>query len=299
MLWGLDIGGTKLEGVVLADASPEAVVARLRIDTEAERGYQHIVSRVKLLLKLLIEKAGERPETIGVGHPGTTECGSGQVKNSNTTVLNGRRFIEDLQQELRVPIAAANDANCFTLAETTFGAAQGCSSVFGIIMGTGVGGGICIDGRVLAGRNGIAGEWGHNVLDPTGPECYCGKNGCVETFISGPALETYYSTLSGRSLPLAKIIAESNHDEAAEQTAARLYEYFGKALAMVINILDPDCIIIGGGVSNVPGLYSFGREAAREHVFSEAFETPLLKHSLGDSGGVFGAALLSNRRSRK
>lgn len=293
MYWGLDIGGTKLEGVVLSEPSEHGVLLRERIATEADKGYDHVLERCKLLLDKLISESKSEPTILGVAHPGKYNFEQHILSNSNTTALNGRPFIRDLEEKLGVALNAANDANCFTLAEAKAGGAKDFQTVFGIIVGTGVGGALCVDGKILQGRHGIAGEWGHNILEQQGAKCYCGKRGCVETVISGPALENYYRSIAGGEMALADIAAAAETDDHAATTLRRLYKQFGKALAAVINIFDPDCIIVGGGVSNIDGIYSEGRDAILPYLFNDRFETPLVKHSLGDSAGVIGAALLT------
>ncbi|WP_421167514.1 ROK family protein [Aeromonas dhakensis] len=292
--WGIDLGGTKCECVVLEG---DEVLLRHRIPTERAGGYDHMIGQIAKLVAECADKLGQRPTLIGMGTPGARDPQTGLMKNCNTTELNGRPFKEDLERRLGVPVLIANDANCFALAETHLGAVRqhhpSARVVFGIIMGTGVGSGIVINGRILNGHHGIAGEWGHNVLSPDGPECYCGKRGCVETFISGPALEAWYEAKAKRHLPLAKIAAETAHDHVAKLTIDRLHLLFGQALANVVNILDPDVIVIGGGVGNVQSLYRAGRETILPFLFNPRFATPIIAPTLGDSAGVFGAALLA------
>ncbi|HDX8614040.1 ROK family protein [Aeromonas dhakensis] len=292
--WGIDLGGTKCECVVL---DGDEVLLRHRIPTERAGGYDHMIGQIAKLVAECADKLGQRPPLIGMGTPGARDPQTGLMKNCNTTELNGRPFKEDLERRLGVPVLIANDANCFALAETHLGAVRqyhpDAKVVFGIIMGTGVGSGIVINGRILNGHHGIAGEWGHNVLSPDGPECYCGKRGCVETFISGPALEAWYEAKAKRHLPLAKIAAATAHDHVAKLTIDRLHLLFGQALANVVNILDPDVIVIGGGVGNVQSLYSVGRETILPFLFNPRFATPIIAPALGDSAGVFGAALLA------
>lgn len=292
--WGIDLGGTKCECVVLEG---DEVLLRHRIPTERAGGYDHMIGQIAKLVAECAEKIGQRPTLIGMGTPGARDPQTGLMKNCNTTELNGKPFKEDLERRLGVPVLIANDANCFALAETHLGAVRqhhpDAKVVFGIIMGTGVGSGIVINGRILNGHHGIAGEWGHNVLSPDGPECYCGKRGCVETFISGPALEAWYEAKAKRHLPLAKIAAATAHDHVAKLTIDRLHLLFGQALANVVNILDPDVIVIGGGVGNVQSLYSVGRETILPFLFNPRFATPIIAPALGDSAGVFGAALLA------
>ncbi|HDZ8965214.1 TPA: ROK family protein [Aeromonas dhakensis] len=292
--WGIDLGGTKCECVVLEG---DEVLLRHRIPTERAGGYDHMIGQIAKLVTECADKIGQRPTLIGMGTPGARDPQTGLMKNCNTTELNGKPFKEDLERRLGVPVLIANDANCFALAETHLGAVRqhhpSARVVFGIIMGTGVGSGIVINGRILNGHHGIAGEWGHNVLSPDGPECYCGKRGCVETFISGPALEAWYEAKAKRHLPLAKIAAATAHDHVARLTIDRLHLLFGQALANVVNILDPDVIVIGGGVGNVQSLYSAGRETILPFLFNPRFATPIIAPALGDSAGVFGAALLA------
>lgn len=292
--WGIDLGGTKCECVVL---DGDEVLLRHRIPTERAGGYDHMIGQIAKLVAECADKIGQRPTLIGMGTPGARDPQTGLMKNCNTTELNGKPFKEDLERRLGVPVLIANDANCFALAETHLGTVRqhhpSARVVFGIIMGTGVGSGIVINGRILNGHHGIAGEWGHNVLSPDGPECYCGKRGCVETFISGPALEAWYEAKAKRHLSLAKIAAATAHDHVAKLTIDRLHLLFGQALANVVNILDPDVIVIGGGVGNVQSLYSVGRETILPFLFNPRFATPIIAPALGDSAGVFGAALLA------
>jgi len=291
--WGIDLGGTKIEGVVLL---PDGIrpLARLRVPTESHLGYSHIVDQVGVVIERLESATGlRRPQRIGIGTPGTTDPATGRLKNSNTTVLNGRRFISDLEASHGTMFAAANDANCFALAEAVLGAARGYETVFGVIMGTGVGGGLVVRGKVLNGAMGIAGEWGHNTLDSDGDPCYCGKVGCVETILSGPALERYYHRIGGEPRSLREIAARIDVDEFADATIDRLITGFGTAIANVINIFDPHAIVLGGGVNNLPYVRKFAASAAKPHVFNPAVRTKFLRPKLGDSAGVFGAAMLA------
>ncbi|MBL0466529.1 MULTISPECIES: ROK family protein [Aeromonas] len=292
--WGIDLGGTKCECVVL---DGDEVLLRHRIPTERAGGYDHMIGQISRLVAECAEKIGQRPAVIGMGTPGARDPQTCLMKNCNTTELNGKPFKEDLERRLGVPVLIANDANCFALAETHLGAVRqhhpDAKVVFGIIMGTGVGSGIVINGRILNGHHGIAGEWGHNVLSPDGPECYCGKHGCVETLISGPALEAWYEAKAKRRLSLAQIAAATAHDHIAKLTIDRLHLLFGQALANVVNILDPDVIVIGGGVGNVQSLYSVGRQTILPFLFNPRFSAPIIAPALGDSAGVFGAALLA------
>lgn len=299
-LWGIDLGGTKIEGVILDAANHEKIAHRVRIPTEAAQGYHHVMERIAHLIGRLETESGIlRPRVIGIGTPGVAAPSTGLLRNSNTACLNGQPLRSDLERRLGVRVVMANDANCFTLAEALIGSARGYRTVFGIIMGTGVGGGIVTDGRILPGRHGICGEWGHNPLPGEDMPCYCGGRGCVENVISGPALEGYFHQLTGRSesLPVIARLYRSGDPEAGK-TLERLRGKFGQALAAVVNILDPDAIVIGGGVGNIPLLYGEEtRDAVLQHLFNDRFDTPILSPLLGDSAGVFGAAMLSDRES--
>lgn len=298
--WGIDLGGTKTEGVILQWHSGDVeVVSRLRIPTQRERGYKYILSRIEKVVNMLIQDSGLMPEYIGFGTPGALDPYTQRMKNCNTTVLNGKPLQADLEKSLNVSVRIANDANCLAVAETKMGIVKeqipDAKVVFGLILGTGVGGGLVVNDEVIYGRHGIAGEWGHNFLDESGGGCYCGREGCVETIISGPALERYYFNCSGNHLKLAEIIqrARTGQDSAAGETLERLTHFFGKGIANVINIIDPDAIVIGGGLGNIDELYGEEvRNTIKAHLFNPRLNTALLRPKLGDSAGVFGAALL-------
>ena len=298
VLWGIDLGGTKIEGIILESLDKPTPLIRTRVDTEASKGYDHILGQIAKLIKEMEQKSGLSPRTIGIGTPGVLDPTLLTMKNSNTTALNGKPLQKDLQALLQLPVVLANDANCFALAEAHWGVAKeeapGARMVFGIIMGSGVGGGIVIDGKIWNGHHGIGGEWGHSFLDESGGPCYCGKVGCVETVISGPALERYYAGLTGSPLKLKEIAARhrANSDPAATQTIERLCHFFGKGVSAITNMLDPDVIVVGGGVGNMDELYTLGLEALKVFIFNNRVEVPLLKPRLGDSAGVFGAAAL-------
>lgn len=298
LLWGIDLGGTKIEAVVLESREQPNVLKRMRVPTEAHLGYKHILQQIIKIVEVMIAEIGIRPQQIGLGTPGTLDPIMGVMKNCNSTVLNDKKLPQDLERILRIPIKIANDANCFAIAEATMGIVPevfpSANVVFGVIMGTGVGGGLVVDGKVLSGRQGIAGEWGHNFLDKSGGACYCGKVGCVERVISGPALEQYYQKISSEYLPLATIVERhiTGQDDYATQTIERLLESFGKAISTVINIVDPEVIVLGGGLSKINLLYTDGVKAVEKYVFNPRLDTRFLAPKLGDSAGVFGAALL-------
>jgi fructokinase len=287
---GIDLGGTKIEGVVL-DPSGE-VRLKKRIDTEREGGYEHIVSRVQGLYRELAAAAGG-PASFGIGTPGAVSARTGTMKNSNTTCLNGRPLHQDLERAVGRPLRIENDANCFALAEGTLGAGKGLRMVFGVIMGTGCGGGLMIDGHVWTGPQSIGGEWGHMSIDPKGPACYCGSRGCVETFISGGGLESLYMTETGSRKSAVEIVdAYRAGEPAARARMEDFFDRFGRSVANLISVLDPDMVVLGGGLSSVPELYTTGRDAVRKYVFSDSLETPIMRNRLGDSAGVLGAALV-------
>ncbi len=290
-LIGIDLGGTKIEGVVLGpDRQP---LTRVRVPTEREGGYDHIVARVAELVGRL-RPAALGCTAIGIGTPGSISARDGTMKNSNTTCLNGRPLPRDLEARIGLPVRLENDANCFALAEALGGSGRGHRVVFGVILGTGVGGGIVLDGAVHAGAQHIAGEWGHHALDPTGPACYCGQRGCVETVLAGPALEAAYRAAGGAAADAATIAGRAETGEAtAGAVLAHWLDRFGRALANVISILDPDVVVLGGGLSNVAALYGAGRAAVARYVFNDELRTPIVRHALGDSAGVIGAALLT------
>ena len=288
---GIDLGGTKIEGAVLDEGL--RAVHRVRVATERERGYDHIVGRVAAVVAALRPHAPEA-RVVGIGTPGSLSARDHRLKNSNTTCLNGRPLLADLEQRVGMPVQLENDANCFALAEARGGAGQGCGLVFGVILGTGVGGGLVIDGRVWAGPQHIAGEWGHHAIDPAGPACYCGQRGCVETLLSGPALEAAYRAAGGAPASAAEIAARAAAGEAtAAAVMGRYLDCFGRALANVIDILDPDVVVLGGGLSNLDVLYTQGRDAVARYVFNDELTTPIIPNRLGDSAGVIGAALLT------
>ena len=269
----------------------------MRIPTEGDKGYDHVLNQIKSLIDQMSAKTGLQPSYIGMGTPGVLDPDLDTMKNCNSTSLNGKYLKKDLQNLLGVEMRMANDANCFAAAETNLGIVKdelpNAKLVFGVIMGTGVGGGVVVNGKALYGRHGIAGEWGHNFLDASGGKCYCGKIGCVETVISGPGTQRYYASLTGEKKRMQAIVAAAKDgEEAAVKTMDRLMKYFGKGIAAVINILDPDAIVLGGGLGNIDALYTEGVKEVEKHLFNHILRTKFLKPKLGDSAGVFGAALL-------
>lgn len=291
---GVDFGGTKIEGIVASGPRAAPVVAeRRRIPTEADGGYAHVLARTAAFVEELARTAGA-DAPVGIGMPGSVTR-RGLVKNSNTVCLNGTPFRADLERRLGRRLAFANDANCFAMAEATLGAAAGRGLVFGAIMGTGVGGGIAIGGVAREGPQSICGEWGHTVLFPdSARRCYCGRRGCVETYLAGPWIERHYRELGGApGVRLEEIVARRAAGEAAAARCVETWlDAYGRAMANLINVLDPDAVVLGGGVSNAEPLYGEGRDRVAAYLFSDELTTPIDKHSLGDSAGVFGAALL-------
>lgn len=295
-IWGIDLGGTKIEGIILSSLQDTRPILRHRIATEGEKGYEHVLDRIKEVVEVLKKSSGLMPEKIGICTPGVLDPVTRTMKNCNSTSLNGNPMLDDLQEKLLIPVVMANDANCFALAETHLGVIKEqvpeAKTVFGIIMGTGVGGGIVMDGKIWNGKHAIGGEWGHNFLDETGGPCYCGKTGCVETVLAGPSLERYYEQQTGQKKTLIDLYQQQTTDSQAAATLERLYEQFGRALSVVTNILDPDAIVIGGGVGNIEELYTKGRDRLAKYIFNTRVDVPILKPILGDSAGVFGAAAL-------
>ncbi len=296
LLWGIDLGGTKIEGAILDPGNPGAAVHRLRKETGAAQGYDFVLSQIVAVVRELEKVSGTPcPAVLGLGTPGAVQPSLGTLKNSNTICLNDRPLGQDLSGILSREIRMANDANCFALAEATLGAAVGEPVVMGLILGTGVGGGIVVHGKILNGLHGIAGEWGHNPLAGENHPCYCGRKGCVETVFAGPSLERFYRESGGEPVRLPEIVKRAAAGERiAVATLERLQNKFGEAIAAVINILDPDAIVIGGGVGNIDLLYSEEtRHVIGRFLFNPSLATRILRPRLGDSAGVFGAAMLT------
>ena len=280
---GIDLGGTKIEGILLDEKYN--VIQRKRIQTSQENGYDSIVKSITSLIGELRTKT-DRDTSIGICTPGFTDNNSGLIKNSNTKCLQEMPLKNDIENVLGHEILMENDANCFALAESLLGSAKNQDVVFGVIMG------IVINGNIHKGSTNIAGEWGHHTLRPDGNECFCGKQGCVETYISGPALEKRWLELTGKEEQLQSIVQDLS-DEKAKQWKKEFLENFGIGIANVIDILDPDIIVLGGGVSNISFLYDEGKKMVCDKILGNFTKTPILKNSLGDSAGVFGACLLN------
>jgi len=297
LLVGIDLGGTKIEGVVIDAARPEMPLQRLRVPTDRDKGYDHILDRICGLIAVLSTHCSEAGNcAVGIGTPGTWDPLTQTLRGSNTQCLNGRPLRSDLARKLGRSVSIENDANCFAMAEATLGAARGYETVFGIIVGTGCGGALVANGRLLRGRHGIAGEWGQLVVEPGGDLSPHGTRGTLETYIAGPSLEDYYRRESGNRRSLMEIAARVLEDDAARLTMERLASYFTRGLAAIIDIFDPHAIVIGGGVGNCDLLYSEPlRRRLSAAIFAPSFEAAILRPTLGDSAGVFGAALLTRR----
>ena len=292
--FGVDLGGTKIEAAALEGGQ---VRARRRMPTPRQ-DYAATLSAVAELVQALEAETGDHG-TVGVGMPGALSPSTGLVKNANSVWLNGRPLKQDLERALPRPLRFANDANCFALSEAVDGAGAGARLVFGVIVGTGTGGGLVLDRRVWTGRHAIAGEWGHNPLprpameELPGPPCYCGRTGCIETWLSGPGLSRDHARVSGERAQPAEIVARAEKGEAAAQASLGRYEdRMARALASVINVVDPDVIVLGGGMSNAARLYENVPRLLARYVFSDRVDTPLRPPVHGDSSGVRGAAWL-------
>ena len=291
---GIDLGGTKIEAIAI-----EGTTELLRRRMSVPRGdYEATVTAVRDLVTAIECELGATG-TVGIGIPGAISAVTGLVKNANSTWLIGRPLDRDLERALGRQVRVMNDANCFALSEATDGAAQGAHTVFGAILGTGTGGGVVVNRRVLEGRHRISGEWGHNPLpwpqdgERPGPLCYCGRTGCIETFLSGPGLSATYTAIAGRRAEAAAIASLADSGDAAANQALDVYEtQLARALASIINVLDPDIIVLGGGVSNIARLYTRVPSLLRPFVFSDSADTPIVAARHGDSSGVRGAAWL-------
>lgn len=298
--FGIDLGGTKIEILALDESGAERY--RQRVPTP-NGGYRQTLAAIVALINAAESALGERG-TVGIATPGAVSRApapnAGRIKNANSTCLNGEALVDDLKAALGRDIRIENDANCFTLSEATDGAAAGATSVFGVILGTGTGGGICINGHIVTGANAIGGEWGHNPLPwPTANElpgnlCYCGRRGCIETWLSGPALAKHFNDDTGRPLSAPEIVANASHDTACEAALAAFEDRLARSLATIINVIDPDVIVLGGGLSNVPRWYASVPKIWTKYILSDHVATRLVPPKFGDASGVRGAAWLWN-----
>ena len=298
--FGIDLGGTKIEILALDESGLE----RYRTRVATPRGsYAETLAAIITLVNVAEAALGETG-TVGVATPGAIARvpapNAGKIKNANSTCLNGQPLVDDLQSALRREVRIENDANCFTLSEATDGAAVGKHTVFGVIIGTGTGGGICIDGHIVRGANAIAGEWGHNPLpwpqahELPGHACYCGRHGCIETWLSGTGLAKHYAEDTGQSFSAPEIVARAPNDAACEAALLAYEDRLARSLATIINVIDPDIIVLGGGLSNVPRWYSSVPKIWKKYILSDYVATRLVPPKFGDSSGVRGAAWLWN-----
>jgi fructokinase len=298
--FGIDLGGTKIEILALDESGEERY--RERVATPRS-SYVETLDSIVTLVKNAETKLGESG-TVGIATPGAISRApaknAGRIKNANSTCLNGQPLVGDLQAALVREVRIENDANCFALSEAVDGAGRGAAIVFGAILGTGTGGGICIDGRIVTGANAVAGEWGHNPLpwpqvnELPGHTCYCGRRGCIETWLSGPGLAKHFAEDTGRSLGAPELVANAPHDAACEAALLAYEDRLARSLATIINVIDPDVIVLGGGLSNVPRWYASVPRIWTKYVFSDYVETRLLPPAFGDASGARGAAWLWN-----
>jgi fructokinase len=295
---GIDLGGTKTEIIALG---PQGETLLRRREPTPAQDYAATVELIEFLVHEAEAQLGSKA-SVGVGTPGSISPATGLIRNSNSTCLNGRPLKRDLEGALAREILLANDADCFALSEAVDGAATGARIVFGVILGTGVGGGIVIDRQLLPGANAVMGEWGHNPLpwpvdhERPGPSCYCGKRGCIETFLSGPGLALDHDRASGQRLQPEAIVSRSLGGEpAASATMRRYEERLTRSLATIINVLDPEVIVLGGGISNIETLYERVPPLLSRWIFSDIVRTRLVRNAHGDSSGVRGAAMLWQR----
>ncbi len=294
-IYGIDLGGTKIEMIVLDRTDTSKEIFRKRISTNQEEGYDSILKRIGSLIDEVSSEVGQVPTRIGIGTPGIIDTVTGLLRGSNTQCLNKKPLKNDLEELTKFNFVMDNDANCFALAEATMGAGRDANTVFGVILGTGVGAGIVINKQVLKGKQGIAGEWGHNIVEHNGTACYCGKSGCVEATISGPALANFYYSLDQKEkISFNQVYQRAlDNDTSAKKTVDRLLNYFGQGIAVIVNILDPDVIVIGGGLSKVQELYHQGANQAKSFIFNPNPQISIVENQLGDSAGVIGAAMLT------
>ncbi|MGE0084768.1 MAG: ROK family protein [Desulfococcaceae bacterium] len=294
---GVDLGGTKTEVILLHPDQRELYRKRIATPRGSDREYESICHTVYHLIRDAVKMIPEPGEyTIGIGIPGALEPDTGLVMNANTTSLMGKPFRSDMENMLGRRVEMENDANCFTLAESLSGGGKNYRTVFGVIMGTGCGGGLCIDGQIHRGRHGIAGEWGHFSVDPHGNRCYCGNRGCVETKISGSGVEYAFWEKFDERLSMKEIVEGFRKGEhRCGEIFRQFLDDFGRCLGGLISILDPDAVVMGGGLSNIEELYTLGMERVKRYAFHPHLRTPIFRNELGDSAGVYGAAWIGKK----
>ena len=287
---GIDLGGTKIESVVL-DLNSK-ILFRQRVLTESKKGSDHVLNQIQNIYLQALNSIQGKEHTLGIGTPGSLSSSTGLLRNSTIACQNGLPLHDLIETKLNHSCAIENDANCFALAESHLGAGENYSLVFGVIMGTGCGGGFIHNGELRTGPQRLAGEWGHSVINPNGPECFCGKNGCVSTYISGTGLEEMIYKNLKIKISAEKFLSQPTYNNGERNILYKFYEYYGLSLANIINTIDPDVIILGGGLSNHKDLYTKGLDIVYENIFCEEPNTPILKNVLGDSAGVIGAAII-------
>ena len=300
-IWGIDLGPARIEGLILADKEDKSPLRKMSIPTEAHMGYRHVLEQISRIVEVLTAETGLKPGIIGVSTSGVLDPDSQTIKNSETECLNGHHLKRDLEIFLGVPIKLANHTKCRLLAEAQFGVikeqAPKAKVIVGLFLGYTVRGGILIEGKILEGLHGIAGDWGHTYLDESGGRCHCGKVGCVDTLLSKESLEVFYASIRGARIPIQEVMKrhEAGDDVAARKTVHRLLHYFGKGVAQVINLLDPDVILLGGPVGRLEILTQEGMEDVGSHIHNNEIRTQFLNPCLGGSSGVLGAALISGQ----
>jgi fructokinase len=294
---GIDLGGTKIESVVL-DLNFN-ILFRQRILTESQKGSQHVLSQIENIYLQAINHIEGSEHTLGVGTPGSLSKSTGLLRNSTIFCQNGLPIHTLIEEKLNHSLSIENDANCFALAESHMGAGKKYGLVFGVIMGTGCGGGFIHNGELRTGPQRLAGEWGHSVIDPNGPLCFCGKNGCVSTYISGTGLEEMIYDSLKIKISAEKFLSQFLYNKEEEDILNKFYEFYGLSLANIINTIDPDVIILGGGLSNHKDLYTKGLQMVYKNIFCDEPTTPIIKNVLGDSAGVIGAAIIGKTGSIK
>ena len=287
---GIDLGGTKIESVVLD--SELNILFRERVPTESNNGSIHVINQIEKIYLKAVVNIKNKTHTLGIGTPGSISKNTGLLRNSTIHCQNGLPINKLIEKKLKRPIVIENDANCFALAEANIGAGKNFPLVFGVIMGTGCGGGIVYNNKLRIGPQRLSGEWGHSIINPNGPKCFCKKKGCVSTYISGNGLEGNIKKRLNKSISAEKFLKQSIYNKEEKEILNEFYEFYGLSLANIINTIDPDVIVLGGGLSNHDGLYKKGLKKVYKNIFCDEPDTPILKNTLGDSAGVIGAAII-------
>jgi fructokinase len=287
---GIDLGGTKIESVVLD--SKLNILFRERVPTESNNGSIHVINQIENIYLKAVVNIKNKTHTLGIGTPGSISKNTGLLRNSTIHCQNRLPIDKLIEKKLKRSIVIENDANCFALAEANIGAGKNFPLVFGVIMGTGCGGGIVYNNKLRIGPQRLSGEWGHSVINPNGPKCFCKKKGCVSTYISGNGLEENIKKRLNKSISAESFLKQSIYNKEEKEILNEFYEFYGLSLANIINTIDPDVIVLGGGLSNHDGLYEKGLKKVYKNVFCDEPDTPIFKNTLGDSAGVIGAAII-------